>query len=511
MTQLETRSFEIRDFNEEAREVTGIAVPYDTPTSVGGYTEQFARGAIESIEGVKLFWNHSEVIGKVVSGRDTDAGYEITARISNTVLGRDTYTYLKDEVIDKFSVGFMPVAERTDDNGVVTRTKVDLKEVSLVPFPAYAGASISEVRSEESTSNKEDVSEDTTKEMTEVNTYDDSEIRSGLEAIERRLEVLSEGSTSNTAAQQFRSGGEFLKALSTGDEAARNEVRAYEGATLADSHTSNDWKNDLLKIVDNGRPLVNLFDRGPLGSTGLTVSYPKVGALTGDVAKQAAEGDNLAYLEVAITTASADVITYGGYSEISRQAIERSDVSYLDAVLKYQAASYAKVTNAAVAAAIAAATPQTGTSFGLGASTGAQFIGAVVDGVQKISDNGFGATPDFVMVSADVYARLAGLVDGANRPLFNINGDGSNTLGNVNVRGIAGSLAGLPVVVVPGLAARTFYVASSQAVMVWENAGAPLRLQDENIINLTKQFSLYGYMAVGVKNAAGLVKATVAA
>jgi hypothetical protein len=45
--------------------------------------------------------------------------------------------------------------------------------------------------------------------------------------------------------------------------------------------------------------------------------------------------------------------------------------------------------------------------------------------------------------------------------------------------------------------------------MSWENAGAPLRLEDENIINLSKDFSLYGYMAVGVTNALGLVKPTI--
>lgn len=514
---LETRSFEIREFNEDERTVTGIAVPYDTPTSVGNYTEQFARGAIESIDGVKLFWNHSEVIGKVIAGRETAEGYEVTARISDTTLGRDTYTYLRDEVIDKFSVGFIPVEQRTEDDGTVTRTRVDLREVSLVPFPAYATATVSEVRAESNnaTTNqtKEELSEDSSKQnMSEVTKYDDSEIRSKIEVVERELAVVRENGVNNSApATAFRSAGEFVKALADNDSKAQSEIRAFTGATLADSHTSNDWKNDLLVIVDKGRPLVNIFDRGPLAAQGNSVEYPKVASTSGDVAVQANEGDDLAYLEVGITTATAPVKTYGGYSSLSRQAIERSDVSYLDAVLKYQAASYAKVTNAAVGTALAAATPQTGTSFGLGASTGAQFIGAVVDGVQKIEDNGLGAQADFVLVSTDVYARLAGLVDSANRPLFDINGDGANTLGNINVRGIAGSLAGLAVVPVATLPARTLYVASSSAITVWENAGAPIRLADENIINLTKDFALYGYLAVGVKNPNGLVKATIAA
>lgn len=502
---MEKRSYEIREVKQDERTVVGLAVPYNSDGQAGSYVERFESGAIDSIDGVKLFYNHAEPIGKVVRGTETKDGYEIEAVISKTTRGDEAWTLVRDGVIDKFSVGFVPVDERTED-GVVVRTKVNLKEVSLVPFPAYEGAQLSEFRSE-SNQTKEDSQESQTMEVT---TYDDSEIRSGLETLEREFAVLKANGGNEAPSTQFRSAGEFIKALADNDENARNEVRAYTGAVLADSHTSNDWKNDLLVIVDKGRPVLNLFSRGALGSQGNSVEYPKVSATTGDVAVQAAEGDNLSYLEVGITTATAPVKTYGGYSELSRQAIERSDVSYLDTVLKFQAASYAKVTNAAVRSALVAATPQTGTSFTLSSATASSFIGAAVDGIQKIEDNGLGANAEFILVSVDVYQKLATLVDGSNRPVFNINGDGSNTVGNINVRGIAGSLAGIPVIVDAGLSAKTFYVASSDAVMTWEQAGAPVRMNDENIINLTKQFSLYGYMAVGVKNANALVKATVA-
>lgn len=512
MTQLETRNLEVRKVNQETRSITGLAVTWADIAEVAGYKERFERGSIGNVEGVKLFDAHKEIIGKVVRGADTEDGYEIEAVISKTARGNDVYEMLKDGTLDRFSVGFIPKESR-EDGDVLVRTAVDLKEVSVVPFPAYAGAQVSEVRSDSKTNLIKEVNDETSltnNQMDNINT-NDLVTRSDFEVLERSIELIKENvSTTEAPATQFRSAGEFLKALAANDENARTEVRAYTGATLSDSHTSNDWKADVLNIVDKGRPVLNLFDRGPLGAQGNSVEYPRVKAVSGDVAVQAAEGDDLAYLKVEIETATAPVKTYGGYSEISRQAIERSDVAYLDAVLKHQAASYAKVTNKAVLDAIAAATPQTGQSFTLSSATGDKFIGAVVDGVSKIEDNGSGATADFVFVSADVYAKLATLSDSAGRPLFNINGDGSNTIGGINVRGIAGSLAGLPVVMNASLSAKTFYVASSSAVTTWENSGAPLRLQDENIINLTKQFSLYGYMAVGVKNANGLVKATVA-
>lgn len=510
MTELETRSIKIKSLDEDSRTIRGLAAVWNSIADINGdYKERFERGAFVDIDGAKLYWNHKTPIGVITRGADTDEGYEIEATISRTLQGDEAYTLVKDGVIDNLSVGFVALENR-NDNDVLVRTKAKLKEVSLVPFGAYAGAQVSEVRANQENQNKRKDEDDTSSSNME-NENEITEIRSSLEVIERDLSVLKNAeSNTKTEGTQFRSAGEWIKALAENDDKAKTEVRAYTGAVLADSHTSNDWKSDLLKIVDRGRPVLNLFERGPLGAQGNSVEYPKVSGTTGDVAVQATEGTDLAYLEVGITTATAPVKTYGGYSELSRQAIERSDVAYLETVLRFQAASYAKVTNKAVLDAVVAATPQTGTSFTLASAKGAAFIDAVVDGITKIDTNGQGANAEFVFVSPDVYAKLASLSDSADRPLFNINGDGANTIGSINPRGIAGSLAGLPVVVGAGLAAKTFYVASSTAVMTWENAGAPLRLQDENIINLTKQFSLYGYMAVGVKNAAGLVKATVA-
>lgn len=515
MTELITRSFEIREVNEEERTVTGIAVPWDSPTNVGGYTEQFSRGAIESVEGTKLFWNHSEVIGKVISGRDTDAGYEIKARISDTTLGRDAHTFLKDGVIDRFSVGFLPVEQRTEENGTVTRTKVDLKEVSLVPFPAYNGATVSEVRALKTNANltKEEVSEDTSNNIlnTEIAKYDDSEIRSELDSVKRELAVVREnGVTNSVAGTQFRSAGELVKALASGDENASAELtRAYTGAQLSDTTSRNDWKAGLLKIVNSGRPVVNAFQKDTLGGTGMSVEYPRIKTLTGNVGVQVAEGDDLTYVEIQTETATAPVKTYGAYSQLSRQVIERTEIPYLQKTLEYQASSYAKVTNDAVRAAIAAATPQAGASLTLTTAKANAWLGGIFDALGLIQDNGNGAQGEFIMVSRDVFKQFLTLTDSTDRPVFNINGDGANTFGNAGVRANA-TVAGIPLVVDTGAAAKTLYVASSEAVTTWEAPGVPFRLDDENPINLTKVYSIYGYMAVGVTNPKGLVKFTIA-
>lgn len=510
--ELITREVQIRKVNTEERTFTGLAAPYDQPADIGGvYTEQFARGAFGTPVGVKLFDQHREIIGQITSGNDTDAGFEITAQISKTSRGNDIYAMLTDGTLDRLSVGFIPVEHTVDEeNGTVTRTKVDLKEVSVVPFPAYDGATISEVRAESiTTTNKtEEVSNETI--MNEI-TYDDSELRGQIDVLTRELAVMNEkGTLTNSPAPQFRTGGEWLKAFVSRDEAAEKELRAYTGSTTTDlgSTLRNDWHNDLIVIINKGRPVLNTFTTEVLGSSGMNVEYPKYSATSGVlVAQQVNQGDVLSYAATQVTTATAPVKTYGGYAQLSRQEIDRSTVDYLSAVLRNQAAGYAKVTNDAVRTALTGSSAQAGTSFTLSTATAASYLNAFADAANKVYANGnLSLDLDFVLVSTDVWLQMATLVDTAGRPIFDVAGSPVNTAGNANIRGIAGQLAGLPVIVDPGLSAKTMYFGATEAITTYENAGAPLRLDWQDVTSLIHNFSLFGYMAVAVKDANTLVK-----
>jgi HK97 family phage prohead protease len=504
MTELEVRSFEVRAVNEDKREVTGIAVPYNETANIGGYTERFERGAVSDVSTTKLFSQHKDLIGKVVRGEDTEDGYVITAVISDTAHGRDAWTFVRDGVLDKFSVGFLPVEHRMDGDTVV-RTKVNLKEVSLVPFPAYEGASLTQIR-EASTATKADHN---TKENIEtimesnVTAPEVAELREAVGDLEREVRSFKAKSNEVTAVEN-RNAGELLKAIASGDDTAK---RAFTGATSTDAGVGSASVGSLIRIVEEGRPTVNLFNRSALPASGNTIEYATLASATGTVGRQVAEGDDLPYMEVVIGSANAPVHTYGGYSSLSRQAIERSDVSYLETVLRFQAQQYAKATETAVRTAlVGAAGVQT---YALGAAhtaaDAADWLDLVIDASGLVEDNSRGASAEFVLVSRDVFKSIARVSDTTGRPVFAVNGDGSNTIGSVNVRGAAASIAGLPVVVGKGLAAGTALVASREALTTFENAGAPVRLQDENIINLTKDFSLYGYLAVAVTNPLAIV------
>lgn len=502
MTELETRSFEVR-LEADTREVVGLAVPYGQTADIAGvYREQFVPGAIRSVEDVKLFWQHSEPIGKILSGRDTEEGFEIRAMISDTPRGQEAYTLLKDGVINKFSVGFAPV-EQTRDGDLVTRTLVDLKEVSLVSFPAFAGASVSEVRQEETPVTEVVADSIQTKEtdMSENMELDVRAVQDEVAEIRRELELVKTPSIAISGAEhKFRSQGEFAKALVSGDSDAVELFRA----TSADAALRPAFVGFINNLINSGRPTLNAFSIAALPATGLTIEYAKVNTNTIAIGKQTTENTALSTGDVALSTVSVAVNTYGGYTNISKQAIERSTVNYLDVAFQAMSLAYAKKMNAEFVAVLAGLT-WTGKTLDISALTAAAVMGGIADGAAYIY-NATGLSPQFIVAGVTAYKRLVSIVDTSGRPVVAQVGDGVNNIGGANIPGLQGSILGLPIVVDPALDAKTAYMAHSSALTTYEASGAPTRLSNSDATKLQDTFSVYGYAAIAVPFEGAIVK-----
>ncbi len=504
---MEYRESNVVEVRADRREVVGLAVPYnqvtDIRTSNGIYKESFAPNAIADDVDVPVYLGHDHVsggiaVGTVTEARNAEDGLHIVTRISKTAKGDKVLADVISGKIKSFSVGFNPLEHEIAD-GVTVRTKVALEEVSLVENPAYQGAVVSEIREQ---NNKQKVDDEQIMDKETELSNEVSGLRDAVTDLERKLdkfEVKEEGAT----AAQFRSAGEWVKALADNDSEAK-ALATRDFATSVDADNIRPaWINDGLKLVEKQRIVKGLFAQRPLGATGNSIEYPYVKSTSGEVAEQATEGANLSYLELAIDTMTAPVKTYGGYSSLSRQAIERSDVDYLEAVLRFQALSYANATEKAVQDALVA-TAANANEVELGGTAGAasavQWIEAIIDAKGEIDDNStLGLSADFILISKDVHKKIALIKDTAGRPVFAVNSDGQNTWGTLPINGrLAGVIDGTPVVVGKNLPAGTVVVASSEALVSREAPGAPFRLQDENIVNLTKDFSLYGYMAISV-------------
>jgi HK97 family phage prohead protease len=496
MTNMITRSFEIRATDAEQRTVEGMAVPYnDTIDIGGGWSERFEKGAVDLNANVKLFRDHEDIIGVVTEMEESDEGLMIKAKISETVLGNETLNLVKDGAIRSFSVGFIPVIDEKKDKTIV-RKKVDLKEVSLVAFPAYDKAEVLSVREE---TNQEEISmEKETPDYTSAI----NEVRNHAEELERRLDVIASEKTPATSTPQFRSYGAWVKAVAAGNEDAIALHRTFTGADSADSIMKNAWVSDTVRILNFGRPTYSVFSSQALPADGMNVEYPKVNTNTLDVEEQAAEGDALAYGKLTLTSATAPIKTYGGYTDMSRQVVERSSINYVDTAFRAMVAKYAAQTNKAVRDELAAQIANINTVSVAGVDAD-DIIDAVAQAAIEVNGD-TGRALEFMLCSPDAFKQLAKVVDAAGRPLLSNAGATVNTYGSINPIGLTGTLLGLPIVVDPSLTG--WYAGNSAALTTYESAGAPFRLNDEEITTLTNSFSVYGYLGIAMPEPKALVK-----
>lgn len=149
----------------DLRTIIGLACPFDAPTEVrdfgGGYTEMFRRGAFaRSIaergpERVKVLawhnWQNFMPIGRASLLREDAAGLYAELRVSMTPTGDEVLELVRDGTLDGLSIGFEPVAEdRVSTRGVVVRTEVKLREVSVCAQPCYDTARVAGVRTADS-------------------------------------------------------------------------------------------------------------------------------------------------------------------------------------------------------------------------------------------------------------------------------------------------------------------------------------------------------------------------
>jgi len=498
-----TREFQARLDTMEERTIVGLAVPYGQEIELGGnLKERFEPGAIDGVEDVKLFYGHEEPIGKVTEGRDTPEGYEIVAKISDTPRGNEVYTLLKDDVLNRFSVGFFPVVDRKEGQTIV-RELVDLKEVSVVPFPAFEGAKITEVRNE---SQPEAESVDETPIETESETMSENielDVRSVQDEVAELRRVIEAGKAVEIAApatHKFRSQGEYAKGLLAGDEDAKALARA--ASTSADAAVLPPFVGYLDTLINNNRPTLSAFNRGALPTSGLAVEYIQIDTNTLDVERQDPENEALAFGNLSFEVMSADVRTYGGYTSFSRQYVERATINTLDQVFQGLTIAYANATNAVLINLIQGL-DYTGKVFQ--AHTNASTIAKGIAEGSAYIFNATGLRPQFIAAGVTAYVNLVSVAATDGRLNLSANADGVNTIGTANVPGLSASLFGLPIIVDPQLAATSCFLANSAAVTSWESPGAPVRLSSSDITNLEDSVSVYGYMAVAAQRQGAIV------
>lgn len=497
--QTRDAALQVRSVDEETRSFTAVGVPYGQIYDLGYYRERFEPGSVDATDAV-LVYQHAEPIGTITATRETDAGLEIDAHISETSRGDEVYTLVKDGVLKSMSIGFELLDSRedvVDGVPVSTVTKARAIEFSVVLNPAYSDAKINEVRSTDN--NKET-------RMSEI-----TDLQAQITDLERRLSTAPVAAPAPTKSDT-RSVGEYLQALASGDTAARDSLapyctRAYQGGTTADDALTQQptFLKDLTEIIEQADPLSPLFSRGPLPAQGMTLEFLEVADNTVTVKRQEHEGDPLPVGKVTTKVRTAPINTWGGGNTMSFQEIQRARANMVSTTVRAMAVAAGRAAATDFHANFESAVKaQAANAIGIGKAVSAvkyaDLIGMLLDANAAYQDMGYRC--DGLIVDRATWQALMSLETSQGVPLMALSGHGQGIVGTIASDVLAGTLGNLRVI--PDLkatSARGDKIAgaffNSEALRVYTSGIA--HLQDDNVLTLTRDMSVYYYTAVAAE------------
>jgi Escherichia/Staphylococcus phage prohead protease len=150
-----TAALEVRE-DGDGRTLSGLAIPYGLEIDLGAYTESFVRGAFAGTDPaeVPLTATHPRDGGELPIGitrdlRDEPDGLHGVWYVSDTALGNEVLTLVRDGAVRGLSIGFVPLPDGdrwSRDRSRVERRAALLDHIAVVRSPAYPTARIASVR-----------------------------------------------------------------------------------------------------------------------------------------------------------------------------------------------------------------------------------------------------------------------------------------------------------------------------------------------------------------------------
>lgn len=248
MSNLTIKSSElsVKNTDDNTREFSGYASTFN---GVDSYGDTIAPGAFaETIQNhrssdtvVPILFEHGRDldshVGEVLDMEEDENGLFIRGRLDNTEAGLRAYNLVKGRRIKGLSIGFYPLEvtpDESDGTPVTSISQIDLREISLVMFPADPRAEITSVKSAMSSGRPPASSVVSARELSALTKGLDvgGDMSAFTDSLDRQLELLE----SRAAADHYletllkrgplggRSRGNELGA----DGRARVELRAVE-------------------------------------------------------------------------------------------------------------------------------------------------------------------------------------------------------------------------------------------------------------------------------------------
>jgi HK97 family phage prohead protease len=501
----------------KARTITGIAVPYNVTANASGTEVMFLRGSLP-LEGKapKLYMQHdaSQAIGLVTERADDEDNVYFSAKVSATSQGDEALILAGDGVLDSVSVGVNPTKFTYDQNGVMVVEAADWLELSLVPQPAFAGATISEVNASIHT-NPENLcnteSEDPTTE---------TELPEEPEVSEPTAPEVIEASAQKLFAQPKRqfampTPAEYLAAMHAGGDTFQNVNAAYKEAVRSQQTALQAAAGDVLTTDTPGllpvpvlgplfqdlnfvRPVVSAFGARAMPNTpSKTFIRPTITTHTS--AATQTEGSAVSATTMVIASNTVTKTTVAGQVTLTMQDMDFTDPSSMNLILNDLAGEYLIATDNIAADNLVSGKTASGSTWTVTADNPTSLINALYDAAREITEDS-NYFPTHLCVSPDVWEKLGSQLDGSKRPIlgYTTNGViGQNSIGRVGGLQYTGmDVMGLQLVVDNNFASGTMLVVYAPGYEIYEAQQGILSIANPS--TLSRTFSYYGYFATFV-------------
>jgi len=509
-----TMPLTITSADSESRTISGRVVTWNETGATSAGLTTFKPESIPT-KNVKLLLEHDRTrpIGKVLSMTATDQGIDAVFSIARTNAGNDSLEEAASGLRDGFSVG-VKVSEHDFVDGVLVVAKGSLDEVSLVSDPAIASARVSsvaasETETEEETEATDENSDPLDEETEETNPTTEGEQVSdttvpesaAAETVEASKHVPMAYTAPRSPIVDKVSYLQYsLKASVLHDEDARQYVKAADNTTsTAPGMVPTPQSRTVINALANAdRGMIDALSREALSATGMTFELPKVTAVP--TVANIAENGVITESNLSATYISVPVNSFKGRAISTIELIDRSDPSYLTALLQNLEFAYAKVTDEFATGTIVAA----GQSTGVNANTAAGFLGYTSQAAGAVYNSSLGFARNLV-VSPGQWTNIMGYNDNG-APLYNA-AQPSNAAGNVrgdSLRGVVSPGLNLFVSRSIGNAGATTSVGDNSMVVInpdaWTWYESP-RFELRTNVNSdgTIDILYYGYAAIATK------------
>jgi HK97 family phage major capsid protein len=297
---------------------------------------------------------------------------------------------------------------------------------------------------------------------------------------------------------EYRSAGAYICdqwSAHLGDRNAQERLEVFTRAAAHQKTADNTGVipipqiGEVINFIDAARPIVSAIGPREMPSQNwyrpLITQQPTVG-VQGSAGAAADEKTELVSQKMLITKLTGTAVTYGGYVNVSRQDIDFSSPQIMDIIIEGLANAYALQTETATGTALDASAA---TNVGYGASpTAATLTTALWSAMGTIYAAVKGAPGQVVLaVAAD---RLA--VFGPLFPPFNVqNGQSAGLLAGNFGSGEVGNVAGIQLIMSPGLASGKSFLFHTAAVDVFEQRVGSLQAVEPSVLGIQVAYAGY--------------------